>query len=88
MASNSPVQFRQYMARFTLEHLAAGMTPLRQMIKSAEHPEGVPMMFTPAMLQFRFKEIVHDNGVKKMVWSEWETVGFVREGVDDEPITE
>jgi hypothetical protein len=76
----SPVEFRQFMPVFTLDHAKAGINPMRQNIN------GQVFMFAPPVLQYRYVEVIHENGVKKRVWSEWETTGFVREGIDEGPI--
>lgn len=76
----SPVEFRQFLAAFTLDHAKAGIVPLRHTIRGEVH------LFCPPVLQYRHVEVVHENGVKKRVWSEWETAGFVREGIEDRPV--
>jgi len=67
-----PVEMRQFFRKATIEDIANGLQPLRQMTGAG------PQLFWPAVLQYRFKEKDAESG--KVVWSPWIDVLFEREG--------
>lgn len=70
-----PVELRQFMRLATLEDIANGIQPLRQMTGNGFK------LFCPPQLQYRFKEKVEGA----VVWSDWIDVLFERQGDDPPP---
>lgn len=77
------IELRNYMPLFTLEHMAAGIQPIRQQVPG-EHGALVWRMFHPPILEYRLMERVHIDGKPVLEWGAWRAVGYVREG-DDAP---
>ncbi len=70
MATNSPIELRQYLRLATLDDIAAGMQTLRQ-----QTAKGL-QLFAPPVLQFRYKQ----KGESGVEWSDWQDINFAREG--------
>lgn len=67
----SPIEFRFFLRLATIEDVAQGLQPVRQMTASG------PQMYCPPVLQFRYKEKGADGALQ---WSEFEEIRYVREG--------
>ena len=68
---SSPVEFRLYATKFSLDDLKAG----RQPIRSANGD-----LHNVAVMQFRYKYRLVVAGNNSLEWSEWANVPFVMEG--------
>ena len=73
----SPVEFRLYASKFTLEDLRAGRPHVRA---------GNGELFNVAMLQYRYRQRLVVAGQADLIWSEWQFVPFVNEGAEDKPM--
>jgi len=71
----SPVEFRLYATKFTLDDLSAGRQPVRSVNNE---------LHNVAMLQFRYKQRLVIAGQGEIQWSEWQYVPFVTEGGEAE----
>ena len=71
----SPVEFRLYATKFTLDDLRAGRQPVRSVNNE---------LCNVAMLQFRYKQRLVIAGKGEIQWSEWQSVPFVTEGGEAE----
>jgi len=71
----SPVEFRLYATKFTLDDLRAGRQPIRSVNND---------LYNVAMLQFRYRQRLVVAGKGDLIWSEWEYVPFVNEGSEAE----
>ena len=76
----NPIEIRQFVPRFTMEHLKKGLQP----IKMADE-QGNPEYYAPPMLQYRVREKVYVDGKQTAEWSPWMTVEFVKETVETPP---
>ena len=71
----SPIEFRFYLKLATIEDVANGIQPVRQMTNNG------PQLYCPPVLQFRYKEKGADGSLQ---WSPFEEIRYIREG-DVEP---
>ena len=78
----APVEFRNYLRRFTLDDARNGVTPQRVPTGPIVNGQQPWDLFNPPVLQFRHRERVNSGGNVVMEWSAWQDVPFVREGDD------
>jgi hypothetical protein len=77
----SPLEFRHFFRKYTLDDCAAGLQPIRQQI------DGRVELFAPPVLQFRHRDrdrAPSDGSTQRFLWTEWADVPYVRDG-DIEP---
>lgn len=82
----TPVEFRHFLRKFTLEDLKSGIQPIRQQLGPMVNGQAPIGLYAPPAFQFRYKEKLHVDGAAKLEWSEWLDIPFVREGDEDRPI--
>ncbi len=66
-----PVEVRQFLRLITLQDIADGVQPIRQMTAQG------PQLFAPPQLQYRYK--MRGEGAT-VQWSDWIDVLFERQG--------
>jgi len=76
----APIEMRQWLPLFTLDHLKAGIQPLKQQVAP-----GVWELYAPPTLQFRCREVIYVNGTKTTEWGPWVDTGFERESPPGAP---
>lgn len=72
MASNAPLELRNYCRKFTLDDLRNGLQPIK--LPTGPLVEGVQAWdyFCPPLIQYRVRS--------KSGWSDWLTAPLVKEG--------
>ena len=81
----SPVEFRHYLRKFTVDDARNGLQPIKQIVGPAVNGVAPIDIFAPPVLQFRYKEKVVVNGQVSLEWSDWADVAIVREGEESPP---
>ena len=80
----APVEFRQYIRKFTLADARNSIQPIKLPTGPAVDGQQPFELFVPQpILQFRYKEKVFLNGAQTLEWSPWADVGFVKEGDEE-----
>lgn len=74
---SSPVEYRYFHRKFTLEHARAGISPLHDV---STNP---PSMYAPNVLQYRYKVRVGQGAEIITKWSDWQDIPIVKEGRED-----
>lgn len=69
--ATSPIEFRYFLRRITLDDIRAGVQPMRQALG-----DGVIELYHPPVLQWRVRE-KGENGVQ---WGDWSDVPYARDG--------
>jgi hypothetical protein len=87
---SSPIEFRSYLRRMTLEDLNNGLQGSRGPVllasgQQATDDQGKPLfaMFIPVGIQYRYQAKVYLDGVKALEWSPWIQIPMVKEGDEE-----
>lgn len=75
----SPLEFRHFMRKYTLDDCAAGLQPIRQQI------DGRVELYAPPVLQFRYRsgKQQDQSGEISFLWTDWSDVPYVRDGDEE-----
>lgn len=78
---SSPIEFRTYARRMTMEDVNNGLQGTRLPVTVDGKPGSA--MFVSVGLQYRYQAKVYLDGQKALEWSDWLTVPFVKEGDEE-----